>query len=184
MHLEVEKKFRVASLSAVREQLLALGAEFGDPIDQADTYFAHPARDFARTDEALRLRRVDEQTWITYKGPKLDAVMKTRRELELPLPPGPDVFDCYSELFAALGFQPVATVRKRREPAHLVRDSLAVEVALDTVTGVGQFVELEISVDASQRQIAQTAIASLANQLRLTESERRSYLELLLSGSS
>src|SRR5688500_16438791 len=125
MHFEVEQKFKVASLAAVREQLLALGAEFGDPIDQADTYFAHPARDFARTDEALRLRRVGDETWITYKGPKLDMTSKPRQELELPLQAGPDVFDRHCELLAALGFRPVATVRKRRKPAHLARDGLA-----------------------------------------------------------
>jgi len=184
MHLEVEQKFKVASLAVVREKLLALGARFGEPLDQADTYFAHPARDFAQTDEALRLRRVGERTWITYKGPKLDLATKTRRELELPLPTGSDVFDRHSELLEALGFRPVATVHKRREPAHLVRDTLAVEVALDTVAGVGQFVELEVSTDDGRRQIAQSAIASLAKQLDLSDSERRSYLELLLEKSS
>lgn len=184
MHLEVEQKFKVASLAAVREQLLALGAEFGEPLDQADTYFAHPARDFVQTDEALRLRRVGEQTWITYKGPKLDLATKTRRELELPLPAGSDVFERHSELLAALGFRPVATVHKRREPAHLVRETLAVEVALDTVAGVGDFVELEVSASESQRKIAQSAIASLAKQLGLSDTERRSYLELLLGRSS
>ena len=106
MHLEVEQKFKVASLAAVREQLLALGAEFGEPLDQADTYFAHPARDFAQTDEALRLRRVGGQTWVTYKGPKLDLATKTRHELELPLPAGSDAFERHSELLAALGFRP------------------------------------------------------------------------------
>ena len=44
-----------------------------------------PCRDFAQTDEALRIRTVGDTSFVTYKGPKLDATTKTRRELELPL---------------------------------------------------------------------------------------------------
>ena len=184
MHLEVEQKFRVADLAPIRERLVALGARFHPPIEQADTYFAHPERDFAQTDEALRLRSVGERTWITYKGPKLDPVHKTRRELELPLPAGADTFDRHSELLAALGFRPVATVHKRRETGRLTWDGLGIEVALDTVAGVGQFVEVEITTEEQHRQTAQAAISSLANYLGLADSERRSYLELLLAGAS
>jgi adenylate cyclase, class 2 len=184
MHLEVEQKFHVQQLAPLRAKLASLGTVFDPPIEQADTYFAHPARDFAATDEALRLRRVGEQTWITYKGPKLDPVLKTRRELELPLPAGGDAFERHGELLAALGFRPVATVHKRREPGRLTWHALAIQVALDTVAGAGQFIELEISADPSGQQAAQAAISSLANYLGLTENERRSYLELLLGGAS
>jgi adenylate cyclase class 2 len=183
MHLEVEQKFPVGSLAEIRPRLAALGATFAGPIDQADTYFAHPSRDFAATDEALRLRRVGNTNCITYKGPRLDGQTKTRKELELPLASGEEAFDQYSQLLAALGFHAVATVHKRREAAHLAWEGLAIEAALDSVARVGQFVELEISADEGHLDQAQAAIASLAKELGLRVAERRSYLELLLAGS-
>jgi adenylate cyclase class 2 len=185
MHLEVEVKFRAgeaSDLAAIRSRLWELGARAAGTLDQADTYFAHPARDFAQTDEALRLRRVGERNCITYKGPKLDAATKTRRELELPLAEGGDAFDRFSELLIALGFRPVATVRKQREVLQIEWQSCEIEAALDTVTAVGPFVELETSADEATVATARQAITSLAKQLGLSDSERRSYLELLLEG--
>ena len=57
MAIEVEQKFRIADVPAMERQLRALGATLGATELQVDCYFAHPQRDFAQTDEALRLRR-------------------------------------------------------------------------------------------------------------------------------
>ena len=119
MHWEVEQKFKAADVEALRLALGELGVQWHDMLHQADHYFNHPARDFGRTDEALRLRQVGNQNFITYKGPKIDTATKTRRELELPLPGGTDVARQYSELLKALGFVSVATVRKTRQPGSL-----------------------------------------------------------------
>ncbi len=180
MDYEVEQKFPGVCLDEVRAKLDALGAAVGEPRDEADLYFAHPARDFAVTDEALRIRRVGDRCWITYKGSKCDAATKTRRELELPLPPGEGVFDRWRELFEVLGFRPVAEVRKRRWKSHVAREGREVEVSLDEVAEVGSFVELELVAQAADVEAAKACIASLAVRLGLAGSERRSYLELLL----
>src|SRR5689334_20107638 len=97
MQLEVEQKYPVDDHARLREQLVALGCEFHAPLEQADLYFAHPARNFAQTDEALRLRRSGDEVCITYKGPKLDPTTKTRREIELPIA-GKHGYDRYREL--------------------------------------------------------------------------------------
>src|SRR4051794_9508799 len=112
MHWEVEQKFRVSEVQAIRSALAELGVQWHEPIQQVDHYFNHPARDFGRTDEALRIRRVGEQNFITYKGPKIDAATKTRRELELPFSGGADAADRFSELLLALGFIAAGTVSK------------------------------------------------------------------------
>ena len=71
MMLEAEIKLMLDD--ATRERLLARlesrGARLLGESRQCDEYFAHPSRDFARTDEALRLREVDGALRITYKGP-------------------------------------------------------------------------------------------------------------------
>jgi adenylate cyclase class 2 len=181
MHLEVEQKFWVDSLAAFRELLVHRGATLGETVLQIDEYFAHPSRNFAQTDEALRIRRVGDQNFITYKGPRLDSATKTRREIELPVSSGEAGFHALEELLVALGFTPVAAVRKQRQTAQLVRNDQAILVALDHVEGLGEFVELEMEASVATVDSARDLIAALARELGLLRAERRSYLELLLS---
>jgi len=181
MHWEVEQKFRINDVQAIRSSLDQLGVLWHEPIHQVDRYFNHPARDFGRTDEALRLRQVGEQNFITYKGPKIDATTKTRRELELPLPGGAEVSRQFSELLKALGFVPVATVSKARQPGSMPWSGHEVDVALDQVQDLGWFVEFELSADDGGLDAAKAALATLSERLNLGASERRSYLELIIS---
>jgi adenylate cyclase class 2 len=181
MHYEVEQKFRVASHEGVLTALAAQGVEVGEPVEQVDCYYRHPQRDFAETDEAFRLRSVGQQNFMTYKGPKIDAETKTRREEEVRLADGPEARTTCDAIIRHLGFDPVATVTKQRRIATTERHGFAVEISLDDVATVGQFVELEIGVDSdSAVNTAKQALSELATELYLTEVERRSYLELLL----
>jgi adenylate cyclase class 2 len=180
MQLEIEQKFPLDNPAATRERLAAMGLEFAPPLKQVDTYFAHPARDFAQTDEAFRLRQVGEENALTYKGPKLDATTKTRRELELPLPAGVTTAVQFAELFGLLGFRPVGVVEKQRAVAHLARGGYQLEVCWDEISGLGAFLELEIVADSNEVDAARAVLAEFAAELGLTKSERRSYLELLL----
>lgn len=180
MTFEVEQKFRVSELSDLERRLAALGQSPLEAIDQLDCYYAHPGRDFAATDEALRLRRVGELNYITYKGPKLDATTKTRREVEIELAPGSQPAADAAELLELLGFWPVGQVSKRRVHSTLRWQGRKVGIALDDVVGLGTFVELEIMASESEVPAARQCLASLAEQLALGNSERRSYLELLL----
>jgi adenylate cyclase, class 2 len=180
MPYEVEQKFPAADLTALENRLRELGATVAGPVAEADLYFAHPAKDFAKTDEALRLRRKGEKNFITYKGPKIDPTTKTRREIELPLPPGEETVGKWRELLEAVGFRPVAEVRKSRKKAKIIWQGRGVECSLDTVEGLGTYFELEVIAEQSGLDAARSVIASLAEKLGLTGSERRSYLELLL----
>lgn len=180
MHFEVEQKYPLVDAIAVESRLRALGAREGDVLTQVDQYFNHPARDFGKTDEALRLRQVGELNYITYKGPKLDRNSKTRRELELPLPGGASSKDSFAEMLLALGFRPVAEVRKLRRIFHLRWQDREVEIALDQVESLGTFLEIELTANEATLDAAKLCLESLANELQLPANERRSYLELLL----
>jgi adenylate cyclase, class 2 len=180
MHYEVEQKFRLPDPAALTAKLTALGAKGAGHCEQADLYFNHPARDFAQTDEALRIRQVDGRTLITYKGPKIDRQTKTRREIELPLGDSATTADDFGELLTALGFVPVAQVRKRRSNYHLSWQGHDVEVSRDEVEGLGDFIELEIQAGDDALDAARQALVELAACLELGGSERRSYLELLV----
>jgi adenylate cyclase, class 2 len=179
MSYEVEMKFPVADPAALESRLAEFEATLAAPQSETDVYFAHPARDFAKTDEALRIRRKGSSNFITYKGPKIDAATKTRREIDLPLPPAEQAARQWTDLIEALGFTPVGDVRKSRRKAQLDWQGRSVEVSLDQVDGLGVYVELELIAESDAVDAARSTILSLAETLGLKGSERRSYLELL-----
>jgi adenylate cyclase class 2 len=179
MNYEVEMKFPVSDEAALEARLAELGATISAPQAERDVYFAHPARDFAHTDEALRVRRKGPANFLTYKGPKLDTTTKTRHEIDLPLPPDEETAQAWTGLLDALGFTVAGEVRKSRRKAHVPWQGRRVEVSLDEVERLGTFVELELVVEPAEAEAAKRCIASLAERLQLEKSERRSYLELL-----
>jgi len=173
--MEVEAKVRLGAGGAdrLRERLRRLGAHLGGLEVQKDTYFAHPERDLAATDEALRLRSTAFGLELTYKGPKMAGASKTRQEETVRLRDEP------TALLAGLGFLEAAKVRKRRERWDL----RGVEVAIDQVDGLGEFVEVEVvGTDAAE---AGRRVEAALRELGL-EGEQRvaaSYLEMLQADS-
>ena len=185
---EVELKFRVADPALTLSRLAEQGVELGPPVEQVDRYFNHPSKDFAQTDEALRIRSTGEATRITYKGPKLDAATKTRREIELPLSDEIDALPEFTTLLEALGFRRVTEVAKLRRigewrffSSFSSSQAAEIEVAWDDVREVGQFIELELAADAESLDAARHTILAAAAALDLSQPERRSYLEMLLT---
>src|SRR5262249_25065740 len=63
--LEIEVKYPAGDLAAVRQQLVAWGATLDAEREDSDQYFNAPDRDFARTDEAVRLRRIGGENFLT-----------------------------------------------------------------------------------------------------------------------
>jgi adenylate cyclase, class 2 len=177
---EVELKFPLDDPERIRSELDALGARAGEAIEQIDRYFNHPSRDFGRTDEAFRIRQTGGTNRVTYKGPKLDARAKTRREIEIAFGESPEDAERFAEMLRLLGFREVRTVRKRRVPYDLTWEGRSVEVSLDEVDELGTFAEIETQAGEGSRDAARDAILRLAERLNLADSERRSYLELVL----
>lgn len=178
---EVELKFRLTDPQSLRQRLAECGAIAAGTLAQSDRYFRHPARDFAVTDEALRLRSTGQANCVTYKGPVVDRHTKTRRELEVPLADGREAADRFTEILQALGFEPVRLVRKQRQAWDLQRQSRRFEIALDEVTGLGTYAEIETLADEQDRDAARNAVLEMAAELGLSTPERRSYLALLLA---
>ena len=173
---EVELKVR-ASHDPVRERLSALDATTLGVVHQADTYYDAPHRSFADTDEALRLRRettADDHTAIlTYKGPLVETASKTREERETAVADAAAM----EGILDALGFTPAAAVEKDRE--RFSRG--AYTVALDAVAGLGEYVEVERTVE-EDIEAAREGASDLLRDLGCdpTEQVRTSYLGLLI----
>jgi adenylate cyclase class 2 len=169
--LEVEIKARVGNTKAIRERLLLRHASPSGRVHERDVYYNAPDRDFAATDEALRLRYTDQGCLLTYKGPKVkDYRLKAREELNTGVEAGPVV----ETILVRLGYRRVAEVEKWRE----YFDYRGASVSLDEVKGLGDFIEIE----ASPRQTDPEAfVREIAQELGVEEEPiLESYLELLL----
>lgn len=179
---EVELKVP-ADHGAVRERLDAHGATHRGTVRQVDTYFDAPHRDFAETDEAVRLRREscagEERSLLAYKGPLVEAASKTREEHETTVADGDEA----RAIAEALGFTVAATVGKDREVYAL--DGYT--VTLDAVDDLGEFVEVETTVDRADDdpidiERARAGAIAVLRRLGLDQDEqiRASYLSLCL----
>jgi adenylate cyclase class 2 len=181
MSFEVEIKYRNVDPGDLETRLARLGAQAGATIDQEDLYLNHPARDFARSGEVLRLRREGTRHKITYKGPRQGGPTKTREEIEIGYDGAGENPPQMRRVWEQLGFRPVALLRKQRRPFHLVHQGRPVEVVLDLAEDLGTFAEVEtIAHDDADLPAAQAAVVDLAQQLGLTEVEPRSYLRMNL----
>jgi pantoate--beta-alanine ligase len=178
--LEIEQKYAGADFARIEERLRAWGADAPEVHDEADHYFNAPDRDFARTGEAFRLRRIGAKNFLTFKGPRRATAIKIRRELEIPLPDGAEAARQHAELLQMLGYRPVAVVSKRRTSYTLQRGGLNVVVCLDDVAELGRFAEVEVLAPDEQVEQASAVLTELAAELNLSAVEKRSYLTLLL----
>jgi adenylate cyclase class 2 len=195
---EVELKVR-ADHDRVRTRLSERGGQFRGTVRQEDTYYDAPDRDFAETDEALRVRAESalstaeatesvpsdgdaESVFLTYKGPLVDADSKTREEYEIAV----EDDDAIRGILSGLGYEPAATVTKERE--HYELDGCT--VTLDHVAEVGEFVEVELETEVAHTQEADAAIDAARGQateildrlgLDASDQIRTSYLGLVLA---
>jgi len=171
--IEIEVKSRLGDRRALERKLRRLGAMKIDDAVESDVYYNHPSRDFAKTDEALRIRVCKGNASLTYKGPKLDDKSKSREEIIITL----DDAKKAEELLLKLGFRKVAGVRKRRRVFVLSK----FEICVDSVEGLGDFFEIEVVAPKKGYEKVRDQALELLVRLGGKEPERRSYLEMLLS---
>ncbi len=177
---EVELKFHVQDSQAIERNLRQVGFVEVEVQIHEDRYLRHPCRDFTKTDEAFRIRRVNDQAMVTYKGPRHAGPVKTREEIELAI--DASQLDQWQLLVSRLGFQQVVPVLKTRRVFRCDTDQYAeIHVTLDEVQQLGSFAEIEIVVaQAEELPNAEKRVSQLAKLIGLEQSQPRSYLSLLL----
>jgi adenylate cyclase, class 2 len=169
MYIEIEAKLKVDSLESVKERLEKLGASFEAEQQQRDFYFDDLNSAFAKSDSCLRIRQQrdngGERIFLAYKGPKHKSNFKKRAEIEIEV----SNLEKTQKLLSALGYKESIVVEKKRNLWRL-GDCL---VALDDVSDLGSFVEIEGSNDKK--------IAEVQKRLGLENLQHisKSYAELL-----
>jgi len=169
--IEIEVKVK-ADLKAIEKRLVEEGANLVSEERQIDTYYSAPHKDFAQTDEALRLRSVGRKNTLTYKGPRLGTVSKSRKEIVLSVPRKP-----IEELLGSLGFSKFGQVIKSRRNYELG----SLSVSLDNVKNLGTFMEIEALAEERDFETHERRVIELLEKLGFSQGEiiRQSYLELI-----
>ncbi len=172
--IEIEVKVR-AKHADVKPLLFGLGAHEVKVELHEDIYYNAPHRDFGVTDEALRIRSMDDTSYMTYKGKKLDVLSKTREEFETSVDGGQA-----RSILEALGFVRSGVVCKKREV--LILDDIT--ICLDRVDDLGEFLEVETVAD-SDIDGHREALFDLLEKIGVKKeaSIRTSYLEMLMDES-
>ena len=62
--IEVEAKAKIDNFNTMRRKILKLNALKIKDEHQEDIYFNSPLKDFAKTDEALRIRKTSGGNWV------------------------------------------------------------------------------------------------------------------------
>ncbi|MCS7122310.1 MAG: class IV adenylate cyclase [Archaeoglobaceae archaeon] len=166
--MEVEVKFKVEG--EIEDKVRKI-AKFIKEKFEEDLYFSHPCRNFAETDEALRLRKDEEGFTLTYKGPKVEKETKSRHEVKLKV----ESYEKAKDLLEKIGFKPFAEVKKIR---RIYRTDDGIIICLDDVFNLGKFLEIEVEGEIDKKEEL-FRIASILGYKR-EESIKKSYLEMLL----
>jgi adenylate cyclase class 2 len=162
-------------------------------LREVDYYMDTPERSLASEDQALRARiskditnpEIPERLEITFKGPKIDKISKTREELGFNVK-GNDVSGVL-KVFQRLGFSEVFEIHKNRSLWHHPKNSF---IAVDNVDELAPdcYVEAEvISENLTDKEQLIEELTGILTELLGGDgelrSERRSYLELVLNRS-
>jgi len=152
-NLEIEVKYHVADMAAVRERAIELGAVPGHPRHfETNIRFEDSSRSLIKNSSLLRLRQ-DTKCTLTFKGEpdppdKNDAGVKYKihKEIETEVAD----FDATRRILESIGFFPEQVYEKYRET--LVYDDAL--ICLDTMP-YGDFLEIE-GDKTSIRQLTDT----------------------------
>ncbi|HWR16496.1 MAG TPA: class IV adenylate cyclase [Terriglobales bacterium] len=147
MPSEVEVKFHVDDLNALRERLQKIGFQEITPrTHEFNTLYDSNGR-LRRRGELLRIRKYGDRWVLTHKAKSHDARHKTRLETETRIEDG----EALGRIFESLGFDPQFSYEKFRSEwtdgqGHVVLDE----------TPIGDFGEIEGSpgwIDAIAQKI-------------------------------
>ena len=175
--IEVEIKAKIDNIQEIETFLKDMNAKFIEQIREVDRYYQHPCRDFATTDEALRLREKNNEIKLTYKGPKLNKISKTREEFEINI--DKKSLNTFHKILERIGFTLWGIVEKTRRIYQIEE----ITISLDQVKKLGAYIEFEIMVKSnSDIDQALKKIFALASKIGIKKEDyiRKSYLELVM----
>lgn len=182
MSIEVELKVKISGKEEIIDKLENINFTKSSLVVETDTYFTSSHHDFISLDEALRIRNVlnkstnETKSVITYKGAKLDNISMSRKELETEVKNS----NIVKEILENIGFKSVPPLVKERQ--YLKSNNII--ACVDTVKGLGDYLELEIIVENnSEKEKSLEVLENLLLKLgySMKDTINTSYLSMLMN---
>lgn len=162
---EIEVKARLTNKPALLRALAKLNIVLGEPIVQNDIVFAQDVTTFQHFSPGvnfLRLRTQNEKTILTLKKSEFNETESTEHETEVGNPEETKL------LIAELGFSEAVRISKVRRKAKY-QD---MEICLDEVAGLGDFIEVEKLLEQGDTLAIQAELFTFLQTLGVQESDR------------
>lgn len=169
--IEVEVKARLENREQVEQEIIRKGAVLQEEKYQHDILLDPPQADFAKSDQVLRIRNTNGVWKLDYKTPRLDQETKSRKEFSIKIDNG----ETLKDIFSWMDFKVVGEIEKRRKAYHLN----GLTINFDEVTNLGVFIEVEVLAPENEFETAKQQIFALLNELGISNTIRKDYLELL-----
>ena len=134
--VEIEVKIRIIDIKNLGEKILQLGAKLEkERFYEENTLYDFPSKILYKKWQALRLRKINKKSFLTFKGPpQKSRKFKIREEYETEVKNEKQL----KKILKSLGFIPVFNYEKHRT----VYRKKSLEISLDE-TSIGNFIELE-----------------------------------------
>jgi adenylate cyclase, class 2 len=143
---EIELKFLNIDVENIKKKIKELGAKI--KYDSQIESYPFLAEGFHGSDSSkkfLRIRKSNDEVWITYKGPAKKSSMTTREEIEVKA----DDYDKAIKLIEKLGFKKGKVFKKHR--LHYELGDTHFE--LDTVKNIPTYLEIETNNEKDMKNI-------------------------------
>jgi adenylate cyclase class 2 len=164
---EVEVKAHLRNRKEVIKKLEDFGCKFSEELHQVDSIFIPEGKPFPEPlgTPALRIRRENDKILFTLKITQTGRQDCIERELEIK------DGDKMIEIVKLLKFYEIPSVDKKRIKTH-VKD---IEVAIDTVKDLGEFIEAErivTHVDPEERKKIQEELFDFLGTIGIKKEDR------------
>ena len=159
--LEIEQKFYFKDIKSLYDLLSKnnLTKKESENISDSDEYFTDIDSEYIKNRTCLRIRKTNNKNMeITFKGKSVsfsNFYAKSENNINIDINDYSNLVD----MLGSLGFYSYTTVTKSREVYNKIEDNIEYNVMIDTVEGIGSFIEFELLSDES------IGIENLTNKL-------------------
>lgn len=165
---EVEVKAKVRDLNSLQKKLQAVGIKFGEPIRQDDVIYSTgdwKFTQFTNDRNILRIRRQNKEVIFTLKRPGKNELDSIEREVTIS-----DAKQM-EDILGYLDYKEEVRVSKIRRKAKYN----GLEICLDQVKGLGDFIEVEKLTTEKDTESIQEELFKLLESWGIDRADRETH---------
>ena len=173
--IEMEESFVVDDFRSILSKIKKEQFEFVDENIEEDTYYTDQEEVFIRDRICLRTRKInDEALELTYK-PKTDNRTEQYGKKESNVQVKVSDYKDLQYIINELGYKEYVSFKKHRKTYTKTIDGIVHNIMLDTIEGVGKYIELEMVVHTKEEQeSSRTELDDFVKRMGCQDLEKKS----------